>query len=74
MNQLLMFDDLDIDYAIATSFNEAMNFFQCTPRTEEAFYLRFQILPVEHLKALIIYYNTNENCKIFTNICKHFNL
>ena len=74
MNQLLMFDDLDIDYAIATSFNEAMNFFQCTPRTEAAFYLRFQVMPAEHLKALMQYYNTTEEWKLFKKICRFYRL
>lgn len=56
------------------SFINAMNFFKDTPKTEAAFFLRFQILPVEMLKCLESYYNTCDSWKIFNKIKNFWNI
>ena len=54
------------------SIYDIMKFFNQTPRTEVAFYLRFQLLPKEEVIRLMNYYNDNEEWHVFKKICKYW--
>ena len=74
MSQQFLFDGVEIDYVRQTSYNDAMMFFENTANTESAFYLRFQVMPLEHKKSLFNYYNTTDDWKIFKEICKFYKI
>ena len=80
MSQLSLFDCLDISTTTKLSkcnlptFIEAMNFFEDTYRTEESFYLRFQIMPEEMKKAIYMITGKSEDWQIFKEICKFYKL
>jgi hypothetical protein len=48
----------------------ALAFFRHTPRTEEAFYLRFQALPDERLEALRRWWARRDDWTIFPRVCR----
>ena len=73
MNQGLLFD-IDIKTKESSSFYEAMNFFKSTPKTEESFYLRFQVMPVEYKNTIKSYYQLAEEWQVFKKICKFWNV
>ncbi|MHC4541603.1 MAG: hypothetical protein ACYS74_17780 [Planctomycetota bacterium] len=50
----------------------AMKHFEHTPRTEAAFYLRFQTLPEAAKKALLAFYQLDDGWKLFKTICRYY--
>ena len=74
MNQGLLFDIEIKEKKGNSSFYEAMNFFMHTPKTEESFYLRFQVMPIKYKNSIKSYYQLNEEWQIFKNICKFWNI
>jgi hypothetical protein len=53
---------------------DIMKFFKQTPRTESAFYIRFQKMTQEDIQLLMSYYEVNENWHVFKRICKFWNV
>jgi len=51
-----------------------LKWFEGTPKTEEAFYLRFQELPDEDVTFLKSFYNVSEDLDLFMMICKFWNI
>jgi hypothetical protein len=47
-----------------------MKFFKATPRTEGAFYLRFQQMPREDIHLLMSFYEVDEDWHVFKRIRK----
>jgi hypothetical protein len=56
------------------SIYEIMKFFKATPRTESAFYLRFQKMSKEDIRLLMSYYYAEEDWQVFKRICKFWNV
>jgi len=53
---------------------DIMKFFKQTPRTEGAFYIRFQKMPQEDIRLLMTFYNIEEDWQVFKKICKFWNV
>ena len=53
---------------------ESLVFFQDTPKTETAFYLRFQVMPLEYLHSLKSYFNTDDEYRVFQEILKYYKI
>jgi hypothetical protein len=51
-----------------------LKWFKGTPKTEEAFYLRFQDLPDEDVTFLKSFYNVSEDWDLFKMICKFWDI
>jgi hypothetical protein len=51
-----------------------LKWFEDTPKTEEAFYLRFKELPDEDVTFLKSFYNISEEWDLFEMICKFWNI
>jgi len=51
-----------------------LKWFEDTPKTEEAFYLRFQELSDEDVVFLKSFYNITEDWDLFEMICKFWNI
>ena len=51
-----------------------LKWFENTPKTEEAFCLRFQELPDEDVTFLKSFYNVSEDWDLFKLICKFWNI
>ena len=73
MSQMFLFDIESTNTGTA-SFYEAMQFFNNVPKTEEAFYLRFQIMPVEYKTAIYKITGKKDDWQIFKEICKFYRI
>jgi len=51
-----------------------LKWFENTPKTEDAFYLRLQELPDEDATFLKSFYNVSEDRDLFELICKFWNI
>lgn len=51
-----------------------LKWFENTPKTEEAFYLRLQELPDEDVTFLKSFYHVTEDWNLFKLICKFWNI
>ena len=51
-----------------------LKWFEETPKTEEAFYLRFQDLPDEDVTFLKSFYNVSEDWDLFRMICRFWDI
>ena len=49
---------------------KALQWFGNTPRTESAFYLRFQTIPEEEKMLLAEFWHVTESFDLFSHICK----
>jgi hypothetical protein len=56
------------------SIYDIMKFFESTPRTEAAFYLRFQQAKQSYIQLLMSYYGIQEEWQVFKKICKFWNV
>ena len=52
---------------------DIMKFFKQTPRTEGAFYIRFQKMPQDDIRLLMSFYDVDEDWHVFKRICKFWN-
>jgi len=53
---------------------DLMKFFRNTPRTESAFYLRFQLMDPADISMLMTLYAVDEEWDVFKIICKYWNV
>lgn len=51
-----------------------LKWFEETPKTEDAFYLRFQDLPDEDAVFLKSFYNLNDDWELFKKICSFWSV
>jgi len=56
------------------SIYDIMKFFRDTPRTESAFYLRFQQMDQGDIRLLMSFYDIEEDWQVFKRICKFWNI
>ena len=59
---------------IKASYCEAMKFFEKTPKTEAAFWIRFQTMPLKYLDAIIRHIHSEDEWKLFREISKFWKL
>ncbi|UCC96310.1 MAG: hypothetical protein JSW66_10735 [Phycisphaerales bacterium] len=50
----------------------ALKHFEKTPRTEAAFYIRFQTLSPVDKKVLLAFYELEDDWKLFRKICRYY--
>jgi hypothetical protein len=67
-------EKIEDDSDSKVSFAKAINFFEETVKTEGAFFIRFEELPLEYLACLRSYYNTDKDWKIFKEIKKFWKI
>jgi hypothetical protein len=54
--------------------HEILKFFEDVPKTESAFYLRFQSMNIEDIEFLKSFYKETEQWRVFCKICSFFNV